>query len=496
MVRYHGNYVGPNWSAGKYQSSVDDPSVPAVDDFDQTGLEHDRAYARGENLNAADDRFYRQNIGQGIKRSVAALAVKGYSRIRGPRFRGNAAVSGETNRNIVFREGSERSEMPRFVKKRTGRSLKTSLAKFHRPASYSRGQLKAYNPPVITGTGIKLAEPVVTHSKHGCIVSGSEILPAAAVLESTSNWGLVSVARLSPVHYNSGRLGKYAVLYDQYRFKKVSITYVTAVGTSTGGNVLVEYQNNSQEPCRRFTATDFLPGVMTSGDATMMPIWENFTVQIPITDQKMKNMASDLMAYEQDECSNGDIFIYEKCTTASPAAGFFVLNYECQFEGPSFSPRTGTIPYQITTQNNWFYASDAAEQAATQVAAATMLFQSASSLFRGGTVYKIVLSGVSTNLAMSNIQTSNNSFARDATNIDFTVGGTTLYGCTSGGAVVSSSPYLRLYASLRGALAGGPSNTSGSEQDLLIYKANVATKPTFKAWLLPISLNVELQQSN
>lgn len=80
--RYHGNYCGPNWSAGKYQGSVAGSSVPAVDEFDQTCLEHDASYFYGKGLKEADYKFFKQNIGRGVKRSIAALAVglQGYLR--------------------------------------------------------------------------------------------------------------------------------------------------------------------------------------------------------------------------------------------------------------------------------------------------------------------------------------------------------------------------------------------------------------------------------
>lgn len=80
-IRYHGNYVGPGWSAGKYQKSVVS-AVPPVDEFDRTGMEHDFAYAKGLDLKEADYEFYRANWGKGVKRSVAAAAVglQGYFR--------------------------------------------------------------------------------------------------------------------------------------------------------------------------------------------------------------------------------------------------------------------------------------------------------------------------------------------------------------------------------------------------------------------------------
>lgn len=81
-MRYHGNYVGPGWSAGKYQDSVEYSTVPPIDEFDRTAMVHDRAYARGRNLKDADYAFYKANIGKGFKRSVAALAVGGQGVLR------------------------------------------------------------------------------------------------------------------------------------------------------------------------------------------------------------------------------------------------------------------------------------------------------------------------------------------------------------------------------------------------------------------------------
>lgn len=74
-LRIHGNYVGPGWSAGKYQDSVVDPGVPAVDEFDQTALEHDAAYAQDLDLKKADYKFAKQNIGKGFVRTISGLAV-------------------------------------------------------------------------------------------------------------------------------------------------------------------------------------------------------------------------------------------------------------------------------------------------------------------------------------------------------------------------------------------------------------------------------------
>jgi len=80
--RYHGRYCGPGWSANKYQKSVRG-RIPAVDEFDETCKRHDAAYATpGADLKKADQEFYKANVGRGIKRTAAALAVgaQGYFR--------------------------------------------------------------------------------------------------------------------------------------------------------------------------------------------------------------------------------------------------------------------------------------------------------------------------------------------------------------------------------------------------------------------------------
>lgn len=74
-IAYHGNYCGPGWSAGRYQSSVVS-LVPAVDAFDQTCKEHDAVYATGGNRTMADAKFFYSNVTSGNPKAViAGLAV-------------------------------------------------------------------------------------------------------------------------------------------------------------------------------------------------------------------------------------------------------------------------------------------------------------------------------------------------------------------------------------------------------------------------------------
>lgn len=80
MVRFHGNWVGPGWTAGQYKSTgfltEEDRNVPAIDAFDQAAKDHDIGLfdhpERADELNKA---FVREARKHGIKASLAAVLV-------------------------------------------------------------------------------------------------------------------------------------------------------------------------------------------------------------------------------------------------------------------------------------------------------------------------------------------------------------------------------------------------------------------------------------
>ena len=62
MVRFHGNYCGPNWTAGRPvpASMIDQvPYVAPTDALDRACLQHDRACSKGGCTSSADRRLER-----------------------------------------------------------------------------------------------------------------------------------------------------------------------------------------------------------------------------------------------------------------------------------------------------------------------------------------------------------------------------------------------------------------------------------------------------
>jgi len=100
-VAYHGNWVGPGWSAGKFQPSTFDPKIPAMDEFDQTGKDHDFVYSYNGDLQKADYLFASRNIGKGLKRTAAGISVgaQGLARTFFPQKNINADPGFDSNGN-------------------------------------------------------------------------------------------------------------------------------------------------------------------------------------------------------------------------------------------------------------------------------------------------------------------------------------------------------------------------------------------------------------
>lgn len=80
MVRYHGNWCGPGWTAGQYKDASeltqDDRDVEAVDALDQACKEHDiNLHDYPEHADVINKNFIKRASKLGIKGGVAAAAV-------------------------------------------------------------------------------------------------------------------------------------------------------------------------------------------------------------------------------------------------------------------------------------------------------------------------------------------------------------------------------------------------------------------------------------
>lgn len=203
--RYHGNYVGPGWSAGRYQPSVAYSNVPAIDEFDETARKHDRAYALKNRLKRADYQFYKENIGKGFKRSLAALAVGAQGFLRKPEI-------SRFGFKKQFFSSKEKNKMPP-VKRRL-----------------SFGSISSGGPP----------------SKRSSPYRVTKFTPQRKMLMKQRQRVALRVLRKRPVNYTTGRIstrirkhrksGKAGKLRE--RFEKKGIVKATEYAATYNGSTL------------------------------------------------------------------------------------------------------------------------------------------------------------------------------------------------------------------------------------------------------------------
>lgn len=103
VKRVGGNYIGPGWSDGQYQDSVAYGKTKPTSKLDVAAYRHDTSYARGENLDRADQVFVQDALRSGHPaRYPTAIAVAAQRKLR----RNNYSASGFSRKPKIFPENA------------------------------------------------------------------------------------------------------------------------------------------------------------------------------------------------------------------------------------------------------------------------------------------------------------------------------------------------------------------------------------------------------
>lgn len=425
-MRIHGNYCGPNWSAGKHQESVVDSSVPAVDEFDETCLLHDASYATGSDLVAADFKFAKANLGKGIVRTIAGAAVgaQGLGRVIGgphitmPKLRGTKAA-----------------------KKQASTTLTTV------PASY--------------GFSLRMQAPSVSRSGNKATIVGADFASTVRTANSASYQPAASVL-LNPAYFQNAMLGSLARTFEKFRFTKVHVQYIPAVPTSTQGQLVLCSSRSVKEPFFDGASTTFLSKALSQGNALATPLWKEASLDVPCGGEWL--LVNPLIDADLDDCIQEEVQAYSTCDS-SLSAGILLLHYTIEFKDPLYTYHPTMIPVPM---GNGSFGTLNDNSAINAVNDAIRLWTPNGLVFNDtGSVYRLVFrqeaSAVPTGpLSWASVAVVASTNPANATSV--TVGattirmqtGTVLYGLYDG-------LNLTLYASYDGAMAGTPN-------DVLVYQ--------------------------
>jgi len=326
---YHGNYCGPWWSAGAYQTSVYS-DVEAVDEFDQVCKEHDAVYALGGNLEEADYDFFRKSAKLGKKAFLAALAVGSQAVVRtGSAQYNNIAMTPKFRKNQPSPVA-----IPTPKSNRSNRSMQTPAS-----STTSLGGVQVSAPAAISS--VMAARPTKTRNvKDGIFVSGREFISTVEA-QGVSTFGIGKSALLAPAYFSGGILGQLSRAYQYYRWKRLIVHYVPKVATNTVGEIVLCSGDNINQPALQPEASNFLQRALVSGNGVMGPLWMPLTMEI-YTDA-IRRFLDPLVNVDINE----NIFCELQCytnigTTAQP--GYLWLDYEVELTCPMLTPHTTTIP--------------------------------------------------------------------------------------------------------------------------------------------------------
>jgi len=433
LMFYHGNYCGPGWSNGRYQSSVVG-DLPAVDEFDETCKQHDAAYALGNDRQEADRIFVRDNLGKGFKRSFAAVLVQAQYLIRGldsrPKYQ-SLTMTNKTKTNTTMLRGGKPT-----VKNTT--NTRTPVARISTvPAAY--------------GFSLQMQAPKIVRKGNTALIVGSDYAGSLYATNSSTSYEPSASVLINPIYFPSAMLGQLSRTFEKFRMRRASLQYIPSVPTSTAGQVVMTSSRSVKEPFIGGSTSSFLSRALSQGNAVATPIWKEAEIQIGPSEWCSVDA---LVESDLDDAIAEEIQIYST-STVTQTAGCFILHYEMEFSDPLLTYHSSSLPVSIGVGSIVTLNDDSNTNATTD---AILLNNSSLALSDVGSIYRMVFQTVRSTLptgpatwpAVAKVMTtsvgSTTTFVIGSTNITMTTG-TTLYGLFNGSTV-------SLYASLESAIAG------------------------------------------
>jgi hypothetical protein len=352
-MRYHGNYCGPWWSAGKIQASVNDPTVEPIDEFDNSCRIHDAAYADGADLYDADSEFVTDNMLKGPKRTLAALAVGAQLAIR-------------QTRNVFYTKKQNMTKQRLRTNNKTNPSSGKKTNKSPNLRGANSGNDSMVAAPVSIATRRTGMSASVTNLNDGIvrIRHRAFVKPITSFLSYTAE-------KLSCNPGLSGSfpwLGQLARKYDMYRFTSLKYSYRSVTATSTPGVVMLSFDYDAADdaPTTKSKQAQTIPNAESNS-------WNNVDLVVK-TDNTWRFVRPGILANNLDVKTYdlGSLF-YSSVYGTGVVTGELYVEYTIELKRPSdgvidsgsqrynttafstpfasaLSP-SGYLPYTVTTNN-------------------------------------------------------------------------------------------------------------------------------------------------
>nr|WRQ65724.1 structural protein [Tolivirales sp.] len=245
------------------------------------------------------------------------------------------------------------------------------------------GSVAIATPPTSIGTTISSVTPSTIRTQDGLVIVGREFLCQVQQINTPSSWYCGAICPLHPAYYPAGVMGNTCRAYQQYRFRKVIVHFVTKLPTTTNGEVAMAYSKNILLAANNGNSASFIPRVMTQGKAVLGPLWTNHSMVVPV--DSVWRQVDAFSATNIAANINGEILVYSLAATTE-VSGYLLIDYELEFKDTMFSPHSSQLPISLGpgVKGDIVIPSTTALDG-VRGANATL------SAFANGTVYKIVV---------------------------------------------------------------------------------------------------------
>jgi len=195
--------------------------------------------------------------------------------------------------------------------------------------------------PVAIGNSMSGFKSQVLHTAGGCRVIGRDYGFTPAATGSVTTWALTGGMPLTPACMPSTALRNFCQMYNKFKFNKCMFHYITSSSTSTTGDVLFQYNKNSESSVPNYTSASFLPYILSDSNTVIGPQWTNHSIVVTPTGPYRSTDYG--VSVPTSNYSQGDIFLYSK-TSSTESPGYVIFDYDISFNELSVNPRAGLLP--------------------------------------------------------------------------------------------------------------------------------------------------------
>ncbi len=341
-----------------------------------------------------------------------------------------------------------------------------NISKLAREAAKARTTVQ--QAPVTIGTSLSSVTPLTREFPGGMAIAGREFL-GNVVMSSSSNFQLGALVPLHPAYYSGSMVGNICRTWEQYRFRSVTVHFVSRQPTSVTGQIALCVTREILEPCENGSNAAFLGRVMSRGMCSIGPLWRNHSVVVEC-DGNWRNIDA-FVGSDYDDNVMCEMQAYVQASSAD-TAGYLLIDYEIEYRKPMYQPHSSSLPLTTGVGTSYTLVDSSSTPTANN---AVQLNNASLSALPNGTIWRFILSIDQSTLATGTT-------AANAWNVGTTTS-TNLTTISTTGSNITLSNGQALYIAVLGtalyAYASYEQALAGTSSGQLFYRTTGSTAGSF-----------------